>query len=114
MELGADVLVIILEDSPKNWFTAGGKIYECARAGKPVLGILPENAAARIIREKNLGLVARYGSTEEVARTLDELYRDITSGSINYGGPERDAFVDDTSFERLAERFGELFRELLG
>lgn len=114
MELGADVLVIILEDSPKNWFTAGGKIYECARAGRPVLGIVPENAAARIIRETNLGLVARYGSAEEVAKNLDELHRGITSDSYHYGGPERDAFVYDTSFERLAERFGELFHELLG
>jgi glycosyltransferase involved in cell wall biosynthesis len=114
LELGSDVLVIILEDSPKNWFTAGGKIYESARAGRPVLGILPENAAARLIRAKNLGLVARYGSVEEVAAALDALHDGITSGSLRYGGPERDEFVRATSFERLAARFGELFDGLLG
>ncbi|OGD76873.1 MAG: hypothetical protein A2Y64_03320 [Candidatus Coatesbacteria bacterium RBG_13_66_14] len=114
LELGADVLVIILEDSPKNWFTAGGKIYESARAGRPVLGILPENAAARLIREKNLGLVARYGSAEEVAAALDALHAGVVSGSLSYGGPERDAFVRATSFERLAAKFTEIFGELVG
>jgi glycosyltransferase involved in cell wall biosynthesis len=114
MELGADVLVIILEDSPKNWFTAGGKVYECARAGKPVLGVLPENAAARIVREKKLGLVARYGSAEGVAGALDEIYWGIMSDNFVYGGSEREVFVRETSFERLAEGFGELFGELLG
>ncbi len=114
LELGADVLVIILEDSPKNWFTAGGKIYESARAGRPILGILPENAAARLIREKGLGLVAPYGSAEDVAAALDTLHEGAASGTFSYGGPERDAFVRATSFERLAARFGELFEELLG
>jgi len=114
LELGADILVIILEDSPKNWFTAGGKIYESARAGRPILGILPENAAARLIREKGLGLVASYGSAEEVASALDALRAGIGSVGFSYGGPERDAFVRATSFERLAARFGELFNELLG
>jgi len=114
LELGADVLVIILEDSPKNWFTAGGKIYESARAGRPILGVLPENAAARLIRQKNLGLVARYGSAEQVATALDALHEGVTSGTLSYGGPERDAFVRETSFERLAARFSEIFGELLG
>ncbi|MCX7020702.1 MAG: hypothetical protein NTW26_00240, partial [bacterium] len=98
LELGADVLAIILEDSPKNWFTAGGKIYESARAGRPILGVLPENAAARLIRQKNLGLVARYGSAEEVAAALDALHEGVTSGALTYGGPERDAFVRATGF----------------
>jgi len=113
LELGADVLVIILEDSPKNWFTAGGKIYESARAGRPILGVLPENAAARLIRQKNLGLVARYGSAEQVAAALDALHAGIESGGFPYGGPERDAFVRETSFERLAARFTEIFEKLL-
>jgi glycosyltransferase involved in cell wall biosynthesis len=114
LELGADVLVIILEDSPQNWFTAGGKIYESARAGRPILGVLPENAAARLIRQKNLGLVARYGSAEEVAAVLDALHEGVTSGTLSYGGPERDAFVRETSFERLAAEFSKIFKKLLG
>jgi len=114
LELGADVLAIILEDSPKNWFTAGGKIYESARAGRPILGVLPENAAARLIRQKNLGLVARYGSADQVAAALDALHEGIESGGFPYGGPERDAFVRETSFERLAADFSEILDGLLG
>lgn len=112
-ELTADCLLVILEDDPKNWFTAGGKIYECARAGRPVLGILPENAAARLIRELNLGLTAPYADDAAVAERLDELYCAVTGGGFDYGGPARDEFVRKTSFAELAAEFIHVFRQVL-
>ncbi|MBD3372172.1 MAG: glycosyltransferase [Candidatus Coatesbacteria bacterium] len=112
-ELTADCLLVILEDDPKNWFTAGGKIYECARAGRPVLGILPENAAARLIRELNLGLTAPYADDAAVAERLDELYCAVTGGGFDYGGPARDEFVRKTSFAELAAEFIRVFRQVL-
>lgn len=112
-ELTADCLLVILEDDPKNWFTAGGKIYECARAGRPVLGILPENAAARLIRELNLGLTAPYADDAAVAERLDELYCAVTGSGFDYGGPDRDEFVRKTSFTELAAEFIRLFRQVL-
>jgi len=114
-ELGADLLLIIVEDNPKMLFNAGGKIYECARAGKPTLGILSEdNAAAKLIHRLKLGQVAQYGDGEDVSRKLEAMYDNITAGNLSYGGAERDYFVENTSYEKLAERFGEILSEQLG
>jgi hypothetical protein len=108
-ELGADLLLIIFEDNPKMNFYTGGKIHECARAGKPILGILSEkNAASRVIKQLNLGRVAKYGDDEDVSRKLEAMYDEITAGSLDYGGRGRDYFVETTSYEKLAERFGEI------
>jgi len=113
LELLADCLLIILEDAPENWFTTGGKIYECARAAKPVLGIVPENTAARLIRQLNLGRVAAYGDVEQILTALDEIYESATRGTLDYGGPARDEFVRRTSFTELAAEFIRVFRQVL-
>ncbi|MCD4734346.1 glycosyltransferase [bacterium] len=111
----ADLLLIIIEDDTLIEFTAGGKIYECARAGKPTLGILSEdNAAAKLIHRLKLGQVAQYGDGEDVSRKLEAMYDEITSGNLRYGGAERDHFVENTSYEKLAERFDEILTEQLG
>jgi|GEM_PF-3357858 len=113
-ELGADLLLIILEDNPLNQFTAGGKIYESARTGKPILGILGESSApAKLIRRLNLGQVAAYDDAAAVAEKLEAMYDQITSGGFEYGNQLREQFVEQTSFEQLAERFGEIFEELI-
>jgi glycosyltransferase involved in cell wall biosynthesis len=112
-ELLADCLLIILVDAPEIWFTTGGKIYECARAGKPVLGIVPENTAARLIRQLNLGRVAPYGDVEQIQAALDEIYESAARGTLDYGGPARDAFVRRTSFAELAAEFIHVFRQVL-
>lgn len=113
-ELGADLLLIILEDNPLNSFTAGGKIYESARTGKPILGIVGESSApAKLIRQLNLGQVAAYGDAAAVAEKLETLYDDITAGSFEYGNRLRERFVEQTSFEHLAAHFGEIFEELI-
>jgi len=113
-QLGADVLLVLLEDSPTNRVITGGKIYECLRAGKPILGVMhPDSSAARLIEGLDAGLIAPYGDAAAVARTLDRLYSEMASGEFNYGGPARDEFVRRTSFEYLAARHAELYTELL-
>lgn len=107
--LAADINLVILEDSPRNMATTGGKIYECLRAGRPILGIMhPRCSAARLIRGLNAGRVAPYRDTTAISRVLEQLVDDLGSGGFTYGGPERDAFVTRTSFEHLAERFAEV------
>lgn len=57
---------------------------------------------------RNLGRVAKYGDGEDVSRKLEAMYDQIAAGSLDYGGAERDYFVETTSYEKLAERFGEI------
>jgi glycosyltransferase involved in cell wall biosynthesis len=113
-QLAADILLVILEDSPTNRVITGGKIYECLRAGKPILGVMhPDSSAARLIEDLNAGSVAPYGDAAAIARTLDKLHAGVTSGGFAYGGPARDEFVRRTSFAALAAEHTALYTALL-
>jgi len=113
-QLAADILLVILEDSPTNRVITGGKIYECLRAGKPILGLMhPDSSAARLIEGLNAGSVAPYGDAAAIARTLDKLHAGVTSGGFAYGGPARDEFVRRTSFTELAAEHIALYTALL-
>lgn len=61
-----------------NFYT--GKVFEYIRTGVPILGIVPEGAAAELLKETGTGLTADPEDGEGIARILKRLADDRFSG----------------------------------
>ncbi|MFU8860649.1 MAG: glycosyltransferase [Cyclonatronaceae bacterium] len=108
-----------LSDSDLLWFTVGrqkndnqvttGKLFEYIGTGKPILGLVPDGEAARILDEYGAGFRAEPDNQKQVQQVLTEILSKLRSKRIPKADP---AFIH--SFNRidiagrLASRFDEL------
>jgi glycosyltransferase involved in cell wall biosynthesis len=71
----ADVLLLFLGTSPisTSWYPA--KIFEYLATGRPVLAMVPEGAAADLLREAGTGIVVNPTERHAIQRALVTLHR---------------------------------------
>lgn len=111
--------VLNLMDSDLLWFTVGrqknddqvttGKLFEYIGTGKPILGLVPDGEAARILADYGAGFRAEPDNIDQVQQILIEILSRLRSKRIPKANP---AFIK--SFNRidiagkLASRFDDL------
>lgn len=72
----ADVLLLLINQTPNAKMILTGKFFEYMASGKPILCIGPEDGdAARITRETEIGLVAGFEDQEKMEKQIAALYR---------------------------------------
>ncbi|MBD3237308.1 MAG: glycosyltransferase [Candidatus Eisenbacteria bacterium] len=99
-ELRASHLLLLMEqDSSRGALILPGKIFEYLRARRPILGLLPEGAAAHLIRRLGAGWCCRTGDAACAARLLAERF-----AAFSRGAPFETALgeADLAPFERRA------------
>ncbi len=70
--VSADVLVLIMGEDERT--SIPGKLYEYLAAGRPVLALVPEGPAARLIRESGCGVVVPPRDPEQIVSALRQLH----------------------------------------
>jgi len=96
--LSADAL-LLLEGSGRGadaFFT--GKVFEYMNTGRPVLAVLPEGAAAGLVRESRIGEVADFDNVDEIASLVQRFYAQYAAGTLRFD-PDWDVIK---RFERKA------------
>lgn len=76
-----DALLLPLEASLSEAHTPG-KVFEYLASGRPILGVMPESEAARLIREYDAGQVVHPGDVQGIADALLNLYRAWENGAL--------------------------------
>ncbi len=77
----AQVLLLVLNDTPNAKGILTGKLFEYLAAGRPILCIGPEEGeAARIISHCQAGITADFQNTIRIKQTLSDFYHQYRTG----------------------------------
>jgi len=109
--LGASVLLLVLHQGPEARSAMTNKIFEYLRTGRPVLALVPEGAAAELIRTTKAGLTAEPEDTEKIKENIKEMYGQYTSGKLSGASPET---IKQFERKALTSRLAEIFNALSG
>lgn len=97
---GADALLYVGGDDPRNRLNLPSKLYDYIGAGRPILAIVDSSfRVAETIRDNQLGVVVEPGDTAGVRAALER----ISSGSFEYA-PAPDV-IDGFTRERSNEAY---------
>ncbi|MBN1265950.1 MAG: glycosyltransferase [Anaerolineales bacterium] len=105
----ASVLVLI-QDGAGSEEVIPGKLYEYLRSGTPVLGMLREGLAARLIRDSSAGEVVQPDDRESAGRLLTEWYRCWKAGK-SFSAPDM-TFIQQFTRREQARALAELLDQL--
>lgn len=110
--LGADALLLVVDDVKGSEGIVPGKVFEYVGARRPVLAIAPEGDVAALIRQTGAGVVVARDDVAGMARTLagwlDERRR---TGRVAFPGD--DAEVEKLSRRHRTRQLAEVFDESL-
>lgn len=109
-QLCADALLLIIGRGPGSQAVLTGKIFEYLRAGKPILALIPDGAAADLLAESGSSLILPPDDVEEISRGLVALLQDWRSG-ISPGRPDPSVVA---SYDRkfLTGRLAQVFDQI--
>lgn len=86
---GAQLQLLIFDDSPETKAAYSGKIFDYIGTQKPILGLLPEGVAADLIRAKGIGSVVAIGDAEEAKAAIAKHYDEWAHGAGALDSVER-------------------------
>ncbi len=72
---GSNLLLLLIPETEHPELIVTGKIFEYIKSGVPVLGMIPEGEATKIIRETESGFVVPPDNPEEIKNTLIKCHR---------------------------------------
>ncbi len=109
-QIDADVLVLI-EGSGRgaNAFYTG-KIFEYMNTNRPVLAILPEGAAADLVNESKIGIVANTDNVEQIKQNIKIYYDKWCSSTLDFE-PDRNV-IEGFERKKLTQKLAEIFDRL--
>lgn len=72
--LGADYLLLCINDDPSSKYVYSGKLFEYIRLGKPIIGLVPlDGIISDLFKEYRLGVVAPINNEEKILEVLQEI-----------------------------------------
>lgn len=109
-QLAADLLLLVVGSGPGSSAVATGKIYEYLAAGKPILALTPASAAADLLEEAQVGMIAPPDDPKAIVSALTRLYRDWREGRLQ-AAPDP-SFLARYDRRNQAARLAQIFDEL--
>ena len=105
----AQVLLLLINNTPNVMGVIPGKIFEYLAARRPILGVgLPEGDAARILRESGVGKMVGFEAKEEMKRQILALYKQYKRGELNVAEADIDRFPRRSATGQMAGLLDEL------
>jgi glycosyltransferase involved in cell wall biosynthesis len=113
LQSASDLLLLIEHDSYRGSLIYPAKLYEYAASGRPVLALLPEGAASRLVRSLDAGVVVPPSDAEKVASAL-ELYFSHHESGMPLGGVSDRSLLAPFERPALAKRLASVLDGVAG
>jgi glycosyltransferase involved in cell wall biosynthesis len=108
----AQVLVVIKFDDPEYDLQVPGKTFQYLGRGKPILGIMRETEAARILRRSGIGIVKAHSDVAGMAEAIMKLWHRRNELSSEFI-PDWD-YIRRFSLTAMSEKFDREFSLVAG
>jgi glycosyltransferase involved in cell wall biosynthesis len=109
MQAGASVLLLPLSKAAQGMGIYPGKIFDYLAARRPILGLLPEDIAAQLIRQTESGIVVDPEDQQAIADAILDFYNKYKEGSLSLG---KRKLPLEFSREFLTRRLADVFDQL--
>jgi hypothetical protein len=110
LQHSADALLLLLADRPGSEDVYPGKIFQYLGAGRPILAMVPEGAAADLVRKTGGGVVVGPRDASSAARELLAIARAKQAGRpVPGASPE---VLTSYTRREIARRFATLLEEV--
>ncbi len=108
----ADVLVAIKFDDADYDLQVPGKVFQYLGRGKPILGLMRETEAARILRRSGLGIVVSSSDVAGISAAVIDLWRNRACLPGRFQ-PDWD-YIGQFSLSAMGKRLDRELRDVLG
>lgn len=96
--LGADVLLLVVDDVKGSEGIVPGKVFEYLGSRRPVLAVAPEGDVADLVRRTGAGVVVNQDDVEGMASALEKwIVERRTTGKVTFAG-------SDVEIQKLSRR----------
>jgi hypothetical protein len=107
MVMESDSLLYIICQSSVYQYAITSKLYEYLRSKKPVLALVPEGDAKKILVKSGLAVPASPDDPEDIADTIFELYRKWENNSLKLE-PDNN-YIGEFEYNNLARQLAGVF-----
>jgi len=111
-EAVSHVLLLIKHDTPNYNGLVPGKLYEYIGARRPILAVVPEGEAARIVLNTGRGEVADISKTRQIAEKLGVMFKLFMDGRLD--ASYNLSKIDDFSRRVQSAKLDELLKAMVG
>ncbi len=108
--VNADVLLLIIGSGTAEDRISTGKLFEYMGSGTPILAVIPEGAAADVIRSADLGVVANPQDVEGIKKAIWHLYEKYRKGESHQ--PKKQV-IAEYDVKRLSKKFSEILDKIV-
>lgn len=99
----AQVLLLLINNTPNVMGVIPGKIYEYLASGRPILAIGPQAGdSSRIIRETQAGTVCEFTDKEAIRGAITQMYQAYKNGTLETNPESIDRFSRRTATGLMA------------
>ena len=107
----ADLLLLIIGESPGAEVIYTGKLFEYIAINKPILAIVPPNgAAAEVIDRTNSGFVVDHSSIQDIQKMIEFLYQQWKRKEIDV--KQNTELVMEYSASNTCKKLADVFNDL--
>jgi glycosyltransferase involved in cell wall biosynthesis len=108
----AQVLLLIINNTPNAGMILTGKFFEYLAAGRPILCLGPEEGdAAAILRETQAGLLSGFGDREGMKKNILTFYEKFREGNLKANNTGIERYSREALTERIASILDEICSE---
>jgi len=110
---GADLLLLLIPETPGNELIVTGKVFEYLRSGRPVLCLAERGDAPDIIRRAGAGIAISPDKREDIKDFLLKSYGLLKKGSPVFKKPRDLNFIESFDRKKAAQRLSGVLGEAL-
>ena len=110
---GADLLLLLIPETPGNELIVTGKLFEYLRSGMPILCLAHRGDAADIIRKANAGYTIAPDNIDEQVSFIVKSFNRFKNKKPLIEGKRDQAYIQGFSRKRSTQKLADIFNEVL-
>jgi len=111
---GANLLLLLIPNTPGHELIMTGKLFEYLRSGRPILCLAETGEAAEIIRDASAGFTVPFDDIEQIKNTVWEAFQRWKHGTSILKQPIRREKIKKYDRREHAKILGQILNDVIG